>query len=45
MSEPQVSVIVVQRSTRADLQNTLSSIYEQDYTDFQVVIVDVTSND
>lgn len=45
MTEPQVSIIVINRGTPTQLQTTLSSIYKQDFTDFQVVIVDATLND
>lgn len=44
MEKIRVSVIVLQKGTLEELQNTLCSIYEQTETSFQVIVADISMN-
>ena len=45
MHKPQVSIIIPVFNQKESLQNTIESVLNQDFTDFELIIIDGNSND
>ncbi len=45
MTNPLASIVIVTWNAEGDIEETLDSIYEQDYTNFEVIVIDSASSD